>query len=264
MSTAFGGEVAGYYSKYRRGYDAAVIDWLLHVFGLDHEATVIDLGCGTGQLAIPISARVRAVLGIDPEPEMLSRAAAEAGRNGQANISWVLGSDAALGAVGALLGDRSVSAIVIGNAIHLMDHVSLFSSVRSLIRPGGGIAVLANGTPLWQQDSAGSNAVRVALEQWFDTKLTSMCGTDRASRELYAGALTAAGYTDVRDTVLREYDDELDAEWVIGHLYSAIPQHQLPTHERRAEFERHIRGALDPAGRFTEHVRVSVLTARTP
>ena len=263
MSAAFGGEVAGYYSRYRRGYDASEIGWLCDRFGLDQQATVIDLGCGTGQLAIPIAAYVRAVLGIDPEPEMLARAAMQAAGNGQANIAWVLGSDAELAAVGALLGDRSVATIVVGNAIHLMDHVSLFNSARSLVRPGGGVALLANGTPLWQQDTASSKAVRAALEQWFDTKLTSMCGTDPASRELYADALRAAGYTDVQDTVLREYDDQLDPEWVIGHLYSAIPQNQLPAPERRGEFEQRIRSALGPAG-FTEHVRISVLTARVP
>src|SRR5581483_4411904 len=103
---------------------------------------------------------------------------AEAERQGRTNVCWMLGSDRDVAALKALLGDRSVAALVIGNAIHLMDHEELFRTVYSLIRPGGGIALLANGTPLWQQDSACSRAIRTALEQWFDTKLTSMCGTD--------------------------------------------------------------------------------------
>lgn len=264
MAAAFGGEVAAYYARYRRGYDASVIEWLLEAFALDREATVIDLGCGTGQLAIPISSRVRTVLGIDPEPEMLSRAAAEAKREGRANISWMLGSDADLGAIGALLGARSVAAVTIGNAVHLMDHVTLFNAARSLLRPGGGVALLANSTPLWQQDTACSRAVRAALEQWFDTKLTSMCGTDQASRQLYADALRTAGYSEVRETVLREYLDQLEPHWVIGHLYSAIPQDQLPEPDRRSQFEQCIRDAVGPTATFIEQVRVSALTARAP
>jgi len=260
----FGGEVAACYSKFRRGYDASVIGWLVDAFALDKGATVIDLGCGTGQLAIPISARVRAVLGIDPEPEMLERAAAEAARQRCTNVSWMLGSDRDLGALGALLGERSVAAAVVGNAIHLMDHESLFRAVRPLLRPEGGVAVLANGTPLWQQDSGCSRAVRAALEHWFDTRLASMCGTDEASRRLYATALAAAGYSDVAETVLNEYADELDPEWVIGHLYSAIPQDQLPAAEERPAFEERIREALGTNATFTEHVVVSALTAHVP
>jgi SAM-dependent methyltransferase len=264
VAPEFGGEVAACYSKSRRGYDESVIDWLADALALDRDSIVIDLGCGTGQLAIPISARVRAVVGIDPEPEMLARAAAEAARQRPTNVSWMVGSDGDLAALDVLLGDRSVGALVIGNAIHLMDHARLFNSVYSLIRPGGGIALLANGTPLWQQDSPCSRALRAALEQWFDTKLTSMCGTDRASRRMYAAALRAAGYSDVTETVLREYADELDLQWVIGHLYSAIPQDQLPAPDRRAAFEQRIRDAVGPATAFTEHVVVSALTGRVP
>lgn len=261
MAAEFGGEVASYYSKYRRGYDASVIDRLADALALDSKATVVDLGCGTGQLAIPISTRVRAVVGIDPEPDMLSYAAAEAREQRLTNVCWMLGSDGHLDAIGSLLGARSVAAVVIGNAIHLMDHVSVFNAARSLIRPGGGVALLANSTPLWQQDSVCSRALRAALEDWFDTKLKSMCGTDQASRRRYEAALTAAGYSDVNETVLRDYADDLDLQWVIGHLYSAIPRDQLPAPERRAAFEQHIREALGHTATFTEHVKVSVLTA---
>jgi ubiquinone/menaquinone biosynthesis C-methylase UbiE len=83
MVSASGGEVADYCAKYRRGYDASVIDWLADAVGLDSGGAVVDLGCGTGQLAIPISARARAVVAGDPEPDMLVRgaaASADAGR----------------------------------------------------------------------------------------------------------------------------------------------------------------------------------------
>jgi ubiquinone/menaquinone biosynthesis C-methylase UbiE len=264
MAPEFGGDVAICYSKYRRGYDESVIDWLADALALDRDSIVVDLGCGTGQLAIPISARVRAVVGIDPEPEMLVRAAAEADRQGRTNVSWTLGSDRDLAALGALLGDRSIAALVIGNAIHLMDHEGMFKAIYSLIRPGGGVALLANSTPLWQQDSPCSRAVRAALERWFDTKLTSMCGTDHPSRRMYAAALRAAGYSDVTETVIREYAEEMDLQWVIGHLYSAIPEDQLPGPDQRASFEQRIRAALGPTTTFTEYVVISALTGRVP
>jgi SAM-dependent methyltransferase len=264
MPLEFGGEVAEHYSSYRRGYDGSVIDWLTDVLALDGSGAVVDLGCGTGQLAIPLSGSVRAVVGVDPEPDMLARAAARAATQGCTNIAWMVGSDRDLPALGALLGRCSLAAVTIGNAIYLMDHQPLFRAARPLLRPGGGVAVLANGTPLWQQDSACSRAVRGVLEQWFDVKLASMCGTDQASRRQYGAALTAAGYVNVSEAVLREYDDALDVQYVIGHLYSAIPRDQLPTPEQRPLFEQRIREALAPERSFIEHVKVSVLIGRVP
>jgi SAM-dependent methyltransferase len=261
MSSEFGGEVADFYSKYRRGYDAAVIDWLTRTVALDR-GVVVDLGCGTGQLAIPISVCARAAIGVDPETGMLARAAAIAAERGRANIAWMIGSDRDLGALGALLGEGAIAAIVIGNAIHLMDHERLFAAARPLLRADGAVVVLANGMPLWQQASAESRAVRTTLEGWFETTLASMCGTDRASRQQYAAALTAAGFTRVEEVVLSEYEEELDLEYVVGHLYSAIPADQLPPPDQRPGFEERIRQALHPELSFKEHVKVSALLGR--
>ena len=74
MNAGFSGEVAGFYAKYRRGYDPEVTGWLAEAFALGTDGIVLDLGCGTGQLTIPLAARSHAVLGMDPEPDMLARA----------------------------------------------------------------------------------------------------------------------------------------------------------------------------------------------
>ena len=57
MNAGFSGEVVGFYAKYRRGDEPEVIDWLTQTFGLDSHGIVLDLGCGTGHLAIPPAAR---------------------------------------------------------------------------------------------------------------------------------------------------------------------------------------------------------------
>lgn len=100
----FGGEVAGSYHWYRRGYPPAVIDTLIGVFALTGDDVVIDLGCGTGQLTLPIAGQVRAVAGVDPEPDMLARARQAAAEQGVRNASWLLGADTDIPALAALLG----------------------------------------------------------------------------------------------------------------------------------------------------------------
>ena len=63
-----------------------------------------------------------------------------------------------------------------------------------MLRPGGGIAIVTNGTPLWLQDSSWSRALRGFLEEWSGATLTATCGTDDASQQRYRDAMTGAGF----------------------------------------------------------------------
>ncbi|QFZ71975.1 methyltransferase domain-containing protein [Streptomyces fagopyri] len=153
MTPGFSGEVAEYYAKYRRGYSRQVLDALQAAWELDTDDVVLDLGCGTGQLALPLASRVRSVIGMDPEPDMLRPARESAARQSEQNVTWVLGSDTDVPTLGALVGKGSLAMTVIANAIHCMDYRGLFPALRPLCRAGGGVAVVADGTPLWLQDT---------------------------------------------------------------------------------------------------------------
>ncbi len=260
MSLGFGGELADFYQRYRRGYPAAVFDALVDAFALTVDDVVLDLGCGTGQLALPIAARVRAVVGVDPEPDMLVCARRAATEKGVTNVSWVLGADTDLPAAGALLGGRTVGAVTIGPALHWMDYEALFKKVALLTRDGGGVAVVTNGTPLWLQDSGWSRALRGCLEQWLGGKLTQTCGTDSASQRRYRDSLIAAGF-DVDETSV-DYTDEMNLEQVVGGVYSAFSVDQLPAPDQRPKFAEQVRRAVQPETRFREHIRVTMLTGR--
>jgi ubiquinone/menaquinone biosynthesis C-methylase UbiE len=256
--SGWGGEVAGFYAKFRRGYPAEFIDVLAPALGLGTGDLVLDLGCGTGQLTLPLASRVRAVVGMDPEPDMLALARRAAADRGAGNVAWVLGGDADVPGLGAVLGGRSLAAVTVGNAIHLMDHRELFRSVMPLLRRGGGLAVIANGTPLWQQPAPWSSALRHGLEQWLGTRLDSCCGTDAPSRQHYREALLAEGFTGVHEEAAG-YAGQLAFDDLIGGVYSAMPQGMLPPPGQRAGFEEHLRRSIGPGEPFTEEVRVAAL-----
>jgi trans-aconitate methyltransferase len=262
MTVGFSGEVAQYYAKFRRGYPEPALDFLREYFGLSQDDIVFDIGCGTGQLAIPLASRVRSVIGMDPEPDMLHLAREAAAEAGITNTTWVLGGDSDVPALAALLGHKaSLAMTVVGQALHWMRHDELFRNLLPLFRTGGGVAVLANGSPLWLQDSAWSRALRTCLERHFDTELTASCGTADEDRARYAQALQDSGYSDVRSESV-SYAHELTFEQIIGGLYSAIPAEQLPTVDRRRAFEDTVRRALPFDEEFIEHVHVSVLAGR--
>ena len=260
MELGFSGEVADFYHRYRHGYPAAALDALVGAFGLTGQDVVVDLGCGTGQLALPMAARVRAVVGVDPEPDMLGRARQAARERAAANVTWMIGADTDMPALRALLGDNSVAAVTIGQALHWMNREALFPAIIPLVRPGGGVAVVTNGTPLWLQDTDWSHALRDHLEHWLGTKLTFACGTDEQSQRRYADDLASAGFDVLTTTV--EYVAELDLDQLVGGIYSALAVTQLPAPDQRPAFAEQIRRAVAPHEHFSEHVQVAILAGR--
>jgi SAM-dependent methyltransferase len=260
MGLGFGGEVSYFYQRYRRGYPATVLDSVISAFDLSDDDLVLDLGCGTGQLSLPLADRVDAVVGMDPEPDMLARARALANERGIRNVSWMLGADADVPALDRLLGGRLLGAVTIGQALHWMDHDALFQALLPLLRAGGGVAVLANGTPLWLQETPWSEALRRHLEGWLGTTATRTCGTDDDSRQRYGDSLVAAGFA-VQETS-EQYTDELDVEQIVGGVYSALPVDRLPTAEQRPRFAEQVRIAVEPYRPYVEHVRVTALLGR--
>jgi hypothetical protein len=118
------------------------------------------------------------------------------------------------------------------------------------------VAVVANGMPLWQQDSDWSRALRVALEEWFHVEATATCGTDGATQQLYAEALSAAGY-EVSE-VVHDYEEDLTFEQVHGGVHSALPPDSIDP-DRRNAFVEHLRRTLPSATTFKEAVPVRAL-----
>jgi ubiquinone/menaquinone biosynthesis C-methylase UbiE len=259
----FGGETAAFYARFRRGYPAAFTRLLAGALRLGPDDVLADVGCGTGQLTLPLARRVRAAAGVDPEPDMLALARQAAAGQGVTNVTWVTGTDRDLPGLAALLDAPALAAVTIANAIHLTSAPDLFAAARGVLRPGGGLAIIANGTPLWQQPVPWSRAVRRGLEQWLDVRLESCCGTDAAARQAYQAGLITAGYAGVHERSV-DYTGELDFAALIGGLYSAMGPHLLPAPDRRAAFAAHIRDAVGGATRFAEQVHVAALIGYQP
>jgi len=254
----FSGEVAEHYARYRRGYPPRVLDGLVDAFGLTSTDVAIDLGCGTGQLTLPLSERVGAVIGIDPEPDMLRLASEAAHQRSAHRISWMLGFDTDLPALGALLAPRSVAAVTVATAIHWMDHRALFANARSLLRDGGGIAIITNGAPLWLQDADWSRALRTVLQEWTGRDVGWACGTDEESRAGYRDELISAGYA--VDERRIDYAADLDLEHLIGGLFSAMSNDDVADPRRRDDLAARVRAGLAPASAVEEHVSVVIQT----
>ena len=85
-------DTAWYYSRYRRGYPDSFFKHIVKTFNLDDTSHALDLGTGTGQIAIPLAPLVKEVVAIDPEQEMLDEGQRTAEEKGISNIKWIQSS----------------------------------------------------------------------------------------------------------------------------------------------------------------------------
>src|SRR3954467_15611588 len=85
----FAGAVA-YYDRYRLAYPNRLIARVVRLAGLKPGDAVLDLGCGTGMLAIAFARAGMAVIAMDPEARMLEAARAAAQAAG-VTVTWALG-----------------------------------------------------------------------------------------------------------------------------------------------------------------------------
>jgi SAM-dependent methyltransferase len=60
---------AWHYARYRPGYPQVFFDDVVQRFHLDGTGRLLDLGCGTGQLTLPLAEHVTEAVGMDPSPK---------------------------------------------------------------------------------------------------------------------------------------------------------------------------------------------------
>jgi SAM-dependent methyltransferase len=258
----FAGSTAEHYRHFRRDVPDAVVDQLVDRLGLGPDATAVDVGTGTGQLAVPLARRVGTVLAIDPEPDMLALLRERIDDEGVQNLLCVLGTDRDLAVFVDVLRPGACALVTIANALHWMDAPTVFAACSRLLTPGGAVAIVTHGVPLWLGEGEWNRALRMYLESWTGHEATATCGSDDAALQQRRTELTTAGFGGV--CVLRHrYDAVVDAASLIGHLYSAVPEDMVPA-DRRNEFEAGVRRVLKPfePGPLIEDVPVTVLLGR--
>ena len=151
---------------------------------------VIDVGCGTGTLALMLAAaEPRAeVVGLDPDARILGIARDKAKRAG-VPIAWVEGS-AVTPPFPPDSFDRATSSLVFHH-LTTAEKEAAFAALRTLLRPGGELHVADFGKPHTRYTELAAAAFR-----WFD-------GAARTSDNLTGrlpALLRAAGFTEVTET----------------------------------------------------------------
>ena len=251
---------AWHYARYRPSYPQQFFDDLVARFRLDGTGRLLDLGCGTGQLVIPLAAHVAEAVGMDPEPEMLVEAARCAQAAGVANVTWAQGGSADLpGEFGCF------RLVTMGRSFHWMDREQILAALATIVEDNGAI-VLANDSCLVRPTTAWQQTVEDIQRRFLPPDLVP---TDPlpgrlntfVDRQRHEQILARSPFRHV-DRSVYEFDRPWTTEQAIGYLYStSLPLRRL-LGDRRTAFEQEVADtlhAIEPDG-LIEPVKLEVLT----
>jgi SAM-dependent methyltransferase len=246
---------AEYYDRFRLAYPDALISDLAHRTGASGDGRLLDLACGTGQLAFALRSSFAEVWAVDQEPDMVAVVAAKAAADpGAVPILPVVASAAELDAPPA-----HFSVVVIGNAFHRLPRDLVAGRVHGWLQPGGFLALC------WSlATQAGPLDWQVAFGALLSRWQAALGGGDRvpANWDLArrqrpdADVLTAAGLEPAgRSEFLVEHRWTLPGLAGFARTLSVLPTAALADHA--AAFDDSLSAELGPYardGRLTETV----------
>jgi SAM-dependent methyltransferase len=124
------GRVAALYDRVRPDYSQDSLDRAQEVLEIDASAEVLDLAAGTGRLTHELARRFARVIAVEPDEAMRA---------------LITDGEVLPGTAEAIpLGEGSIDAVFVGEAIHWFDAEHAVVEITRVLRPRGGVALFSN------------------------------------------------------------------------------------------------------------------------
>jgi len=233
---------APFYDRFRAPYPEELLDDLRQRLPVSGRGRLLDLACGTGQIAFPLAEYFDEVFAVDQESEAVDFGRAKAAAAGVSNITWVSGS------AESVVLDGPFELIAVGNAFHRLNRQVVAERMQSWLQPGGGVALLWGNGP-----SRGDRPWQKAMAELCEGWMAKLEVTDRVpagweaamDRDPHEQVLGRAGFEYIGDFEFSARQT-WTAETLAGSVYSSssLSQHALGEHV--AAFEQDLSEQLLP------------------
>ena len=251
---------AWYYARYRPNYPAGIFDFLMDGFDLDKPKILLDLGCGTGQIAIPMAARRVQVYAVDPEVEMLAEGLKAEQRAGVLGIAWLRGDDERIDKINL----PPVSICTMGSSFHWMNQDKVLRLLDRIVVPEGGIAILSGGSSIWSDSEKGwSRVVKEVVIDLLGPERRAGTGTYDHPIDDHQVILSRSPFQHVERYELIS-PQSLTVDEIVGLQLSTSYASPVQLGSKMEEFCRMLKDRLlnlEPSGAFENELRFEVLRA---
>jgi SAM-dependent methyltransferase len=255
---------AGYYDRYRLPYPEAMLTDLVRRAEVSAHGRLLDLACGTGQLAFPLRRWFGEVWAVDSEPDMVDMVRAKAAAQRVADVRPIVSEAETLGAE-----PDYFDLVVIGNAFHRLNRDLVAGKILGWLKPGGYLALCWSSGP-YAGEEDWERALAALVEKWkvaLGAEGRIPAGWDLPQkRRPDLQLLEEAGFE-----VAGHHEFTAEHRWSLPELgglirsTSFLPASVLGDHA--AEFDADLAASLGPHsddGAFTENVRFIYELARKP
>jgi ubiquinone/menaquinone biosynthesis C-methylase UbiE len=142
-----------YYIRYRPPIPREVISIIVKYFDIKSTDRILDIGCGTGQVALAMDGKCKEIVCLDSDPEMI-KWAKRVTKGCKTKLTWINCQAEDLGKLRKELGSFKVA--ISSRAFHRMNQKKVLKALDGLIEEDGGVAlfsdrVLWGGNEEWQQ-----------------------------------------------------------------------------------------------------------------
>lgn len=247
---------AQYYANYRPHYPDQLFKDAVDNFGLVGKGNLLDLGCGTGELAIPLAPYFETVHAWDPDVDMLNTAKVKTNKSSVNNIIYENKSSKNLGSI-----DFPIRIVAMGQSFHWMDQETVLSRLFELVQRGGGVMIV--GTEPAEQNEATTKkdeAVQRLIKKYLGNER-------RAGDKIYT--LPPKRYEELlpnsklHDFQAKTYTISLtrSIDELLGHLYSMSWASKALLKDQAEAFEQEAREALqniELTGIFKDNIKFSL------
>jgi SAM-dependent methyltransferase len=245
------------YQRYRVPYPSEAFGWIVYEFRLDGRGRLLDGGCGTGQVALPLSRWFDEVVAIDPDQDMLRVAERTAREEGVGNIRFLkLKAEHVPDTIAPL------RLATFGASFHWTDRIAVANRLHDMIEPGGGLVALSPSS-FWNGREAWHQVVIDTIRHWLGAERRAGSGAFKAG-PLHQQCLAQTRFTDIKSVDIRK-PHVWTADSIVGYLSSTSFASRAVLGKSWAAFETDLRtrlGKLSTEDRFVEEIEVSIVSAR--
>lgn len=266
------------YVEHRPRYPEALIEDL-RVRTVGHRGELlIDWGCGTGELTLPLSRYFDRVQAVDVGAEGISIAEEAAQREGIDNVEWQIGK-----AEDLEISWESCDLITSASAFHWMDREMLSARAFQGLKPGGAVAVTGGaGDDIWSGRKEWHRVAIECLRKYLDRPVPEEKSIGRSVEQQAGGGGTQSTSTPTPEPAKKWHTDFLEAAgfeveslqhptefvWrvdeVAGYMYSITGGLPWTLGDQREAFERDFAEALtrlDPSGVMRDTINFFLIIA---
>jgi SAM-dependent methyltransferase len=156
-------DIAEVYDRVRPGYPAEIIADLAKLAGVGEGTRVLEIGCGTGQLTVPLLDLGATVTAVELGPRLAKIAAAKTGETGARPEIVVADFDTWAGP------REKFDVVVSATAFHWLDPHTRLSRIADLLRTGGALATIATYHVLGGTEEFFAQVQRECYPRWYPT-----------------------------------------------------------------------------------------------